>query len=256
MLRLCVLGSGSSGNSIFIGGEREGILLDAGFSAKGTLARLSEAGIRPDHIKAIVVSHEHNDHVKGAGVVARNLKVPVFMNRETHHAVKDRLGKLPRVEHFATGSAFDACGIEVVSFSIPHDARDTCAFIFRVGGISLAVATDAGYVTWLMERKIAGADYMILESNHDPEMLKAGPYPWELKQRIASRNGHLSNGQCLELVKNVVHANLQGITFAHVSQTNNNPHLVRQMAEEALPGGATPFEVAGQDRPGKIVRVG
>jgi len=255
MLRICVLGSGSSGNSIFIGGESGGILLDAGFSAKETLARLSSAGIRPDNIKAILISHEHNDHVKGAGVVARNLKIPIFMNRETHMKAMAGLGKVPAVEYFHTGTTFDAHGIEVTPFTIPHDARDTCAFIFKINCLTAAVATDAGYVTTLMEEKISGADYMVLEANHDPEMLKAGPYPWEVKQRIASKEGHLSNDQCLGLVKSVIHANLQGITFAHVSQTNNNPFLVRQMAEEGLSEKKIPFSVAEQGKPGRVITV-
>ncbi|MBI4665969.1 MAG: MBL fold metallo-hydrolase [Nitrospinae bacterium] len=249
MLRVCVLGSGSSGNSVFIGGEEGGLLLDAGFSLKDIKQRLHHAGINPLLIKGVVLSHEHTDHSKGAGVVCRALKIPLFANRGTHAAIQPFLGKVPEVVYFSHGDKIDVGGVEAGPFSIPHDAADPCGFVFRLNGASAAVVTDLGAPNMLVEDKLKNVDCVVLESNHDIEMLKAGPYPWALKQRIASRTGHLSNEACGELLAKIRRASLQRVILAHLSKVNNNPALARQMGEETLGGHGIPFEVAGQDTP-------
>ena len=255
MIRFCSLGSGSSGNSFYVGNGAGAVLLDAGFSGKETMARLREAGLDPGSIRAVMISHEHTDHVKGAGVVARMLDVPVCLSEKTYERAKKAMGRVPGIVHFSVGERFDAEGMDVASFSIPHDAADPCAFVFHSSGTRMAVVTDAGSATMLIEERLRGVDYIVVEANHDPDMLKAGPYPWELKQRIASRVGHMSNEACAGLVRKVAHSGLQGVTFAHLSRTNNNPDLVRLMAEEALGEAGTPYSVASQDRPGPIVNV-
>lgn len=255
MIHLCALGSGSSGNCFYIGSETGGVLMDAGFSAKETFARLNAVGVALSKIKGIVVSHEHTDHVKGLGPLARKLNVPVHVNSGTLSQVGVRAGTLPAIRVFRSGEAFEAGGLEVTPFSIPHDAADPCAFVFRVNGTSVAVATDAGSATTLIRDKMRGVSHIALESNHDISMLMAGPYPWELKQRIASRFGHLSNESCGELLSELIHPGLQGVTLAHLSKINNNVDLVRLMAEDALNGSGVAYQIAGQDAPGPLIAV-
>ncbi len=255
MIHLCALGSGSSGNCFYIGSETGGVLMDAGFSAKETFARLNAVGVAPSKIKGIVVSHEHMDHVKGLGPLARKLNVPVHINSATLSQVGARAGTLPAIRVFRSGEPFEAGGLEVTPFSIPHDAADPCAFVFRVNGASVAVATDAGSATTLIRDKMRGVSHIALESNHDISMLMAGPYPWELKQRIASRSGHLSNETCGELLKELIHPGLQGVTLAHLSKINNNVDLVRLMAEDTLNGSGVSYKIAGQDAPGPLIAV-
>ncbi len=253
MIKLCVLGSGSSGNSYYIGNEDSAFLLDAGFSAKDTRRRLDEAGLDAGKIKGIVVTHDHSDHSKGAGVLSRAFKIPVYINEKTYERVKHVIGDLYEINHFFVGSSFDVAGFNAASFSIPHDAADPCAFVFSSNGQSAAVVTDAGSTTFLMETRLKEVDYIVLEANHDPEMLMAGPYPWPLKQRIASRMGHLSNDSCMELLKKVIGSRLQGVTFAHLSQQNNNPDLVELGARDALNGNThIKYDIASQDNPCEV----
>ncbi|MBF0171495.1 MAG: MBL fold metallo-hydrolase [Nitrospinae bacterium] len=253
MIRLCSLGSGSSGNASFIGNGAAGLLLDAGFSGKELKARMAAAGIDAGQIAGIVLSHEHTDHCRGAGIMARSLGVPLFVNERTWGKVKHMAGKVADVVHVANGAEIEIGGLGVTPFSIPHDAADPSAFVFTAGGTRLTFITDTGYPTGLMAQKMKEADYLVLEANHDPDMLKAGPYPWELKQRIASRTGHLSNEDCRSLLADALHAKLQGVTFAHLSETNNNPDLVRLMGRQLLDGLRVPFEVATQSKPGPMI---
>lgn len=255
MITICALGSGSSGNCFYIGNGKSALLLDAGFSGKEIISRLKARGLDPSAIGGVVVSHEHVDHVRGAGIMARMLDTPLYVNEKTYLAVKNEMGRIEEVIHFQTGAVFDARGFEITPFSVPHDAADPCGFVFGRDGVSVAVVTDAGVSTMLIEEKIREVDYMVLEANHDPSMLMAGPYPWPVKQRIASREGHMSNEACAELLGNVRHAGLQGVTFAHVSETNNNRELVRQMAEDALGGAGVPFDIASQGSPGAVINV-
>ncbi len=253
MIRFVSLGSGSSGNASFIGNGAAGLLLDAGFSGRELKARLSASKIDAAEIAGIVLSHEHTDHCKGAGIMARALGVPLFVNERTWGKVKNMAGKVADVVHIANGAEIEIGGLSVSPFSIPHDAADPSAFVFTAGGTRLTFITDTGYPTGLMTQKTVSADYLVLEANHDPAMLKAGPYPWELKQRIASRTGHLSNDDCRSLLVGALHTNLQGVTFAHLSETNNSPYLVRQMGEQLLDEKRVPFEVATQAKPGPMI---
>jgi phosphoribosyl 1,2-cyclic phosphodiesterase len=255
VIHLCALGSGSSGNCFYIGTETGGLLMDAGFSAKETFSRLNAVGIELSKIKGVVISHEHNDHVKGLGPVARKLNIPVHVNHKTLSAICGSAGVLPAIRIFNSGESFEAGGLEVTPFSIPHDAADPCAFVFRVNGTSVAVATDAGSATTLIKERLRGVNHIAIESNHDIAMLQAGPYPWELKQRIASRFGHLSNETCGDILKELIHPGLQGVTLAHISKVNNNVNLVRLTADDALNGSGVSYHIASQDAPGPLVVV-
>ena len=253
MLKYCVLGSGSSGNCSFISDGKTSLLLDAGFSAKEIIRRLKSAQLDGSAISGIVISHEHGDHARGAGVIARKLSLPIYINRRTYERTKNVIGDKVTIKHFENGSTFRVGSIGVEPFSIPHDAADPSAFIFQNENRKLAHVTDIGYATDLLKNKVTGADYIVIEANHEPEMLQAGPYPWPLKQRIASRSGHLSNNDCKELLEKVIHSNLQGVTFAHLSETNNNPDLVAQIGEQTL--GGVSCHVASQSNPGPVVVV-
>ncbi|VAX15239.1 Metal-dependent hydrolases of the beta-lactamase superfamily I [hydrothermal vent metagenome] len=253
MIRFCVLGSGSSGNCIYISNGDSAILLDAGFSGKEIMSRMNDAGLDPGTVRAVVVTHEHIDHSRSAGIMSRKLKIPVYMNEKTHARVSRSIGVLHELEIFDVGDGFEVAGLVAESFAIPHDASDPCAFLFRSNGTRMAVITDSGSISTVMEDKVRDVDYLVVEANHNREMLMAGPYPWELKQRVSSRMGHLSNEQCAEFLKNAISPKLQGVTFAHLSETNNNPHLVRQMAEDELSGHNIEFRIAAQSRPEKVV---
>jgi phosphoribosyl 1,2-cyclic phosphodiesterase len=189
------------------------------------------------------------------GPTSRALNLPVYVNKPTYAKIKNIIGKVDRVESFETGADFSINGISVSPFSISHDCADPCAFLFGHDGKKVGIVTDSGVVTTLIEERLKGVDYLVIESNHDPEMLKAGPYPWKLKQRIASRSGHLSNEACVEFLETVSHPGLQGVTFAHLSKINNNPDLVGLMAGFVLNSSVTPFYVASQDTPGDVITV-
>lgn len=255
MLKFAILGSGSKGNCCYVGGETEGFLLDAGFSGKKTFERLAHCGIDPATIKGIVISHEHNDHICGAGVVARKLDVPVFASSKSFEKVEHRLGRLPDRVIMENGKPFEIGKIGVQPFTVSHDAGDPSAFVFRSAkGTSMAHITDLGIAGVLVKARLKDIDYVVLEANHDYEMLMAGPYPWELKQRIRSREGHLANEQCMELLKEALHSSLQGVSFAHLSEQNNNPDIVRLLARQLL-NGSVPFQVAQQDMPCAAINV-
>ncbi len=255
MLKFAILGSGSKGNSCYIGSETEGFLLDAGFSGKKTFERLDHCGIAPSAIKGIVISHEHNDHIGGAGVLARKLDVPIFASGKSFENTEHRLGRVSDKVVIENGKPFEVGKIGVHPFTVSHDAGDPSAFVFRTGkGTSMAHITDLGTAGVLVKARLKEIDYIVLESNHDYEMLMAGPYTWELKQRIRSREGHLANEQCIELLKESLHSRLQGVTFAHLSEQNNNPDIVRLLARQLL-NGTVPFQVAEQDMPCPVINV-
>ncbi|MBN1551516.1 MBL fold metallo-hydrolase [bacterium] len=241
-MRVCVLGSGSAGNSVLVSSSRSSILIDIGFSAKNTLERLSHLGCDPRDIRAILLTHEHIDHIRGVGIIARKFHIPVFATAATllkGHAV---LGNLPERYDLSTGMISDIEDFKVNPFSIPHDAADPVGYIIENENTRIGVCTDLGYPTGLVREKIKSCDALILESNHDVKMLMAGPYPWHIKQRIRSRVGHLSNDDASELLKSVWSPKLKHVLLAHLSKENNIPELASMAAEEALFGCSIPCE--------------
>ena len=256
------MSSGSSGNCTLLETERTRLLVDAGLGKKETLRRLATVERLVDRLDGIVISHEHGDHIGGLAQVLGQWRTTVYLTEATHSEVKRILPessqkRLDHVEHIRAGHRFTVGDIEVSPFSIPHDAIDPLGFTFRASGTKVAIVTDLGYLPELVKFHLREADCLMLESNHDLEMLKVGPYPWHIKQRVMSRTGHLSNHTVSEFLADSegFDARARYVVLAHLSENNNNPDVARISAEEALgrrPGSA-PFLgeliVASQDTP-------
>jgi phosphoribosyl 1,2-cyclic phosphodiesterase len=241
MVKVTVLASSSSGNSTLVATENTRLLVDAGLSRRETFARLTAAGTEPQSLTAILVTHEHSDHVIGLHRIAKKLDIPVYVSRLTAPALfgegSDWTDGAPeKLELFAAGSNFTIGDIDVASFTIPHDAVDPVGFSFRAQGIKISIATDLGYMPDSIRFHLRGSDVLLLESNHDLEMLKVGPYPWALKQRIMGRNGHLSNEVACTFIREELDHTTSTLILGHLSSQNNHPEIVRLMAEQALDG--------------------
>jgi phosphoribosyl 1,2-cyclic phosphodiesterase len=310
MVRFTVLASGSKGNSTVISGGRTRILVDCGLSCRELFRRMKLAGEEPETLDAIIITHEHMDHINGISVTARKLGIPVYFTEATHRAwmrwltprrqmtyaqwleqcrkqaeerqaeadaaicegepdeveaeveVEPQPAKeaaepaaeppsnrspsrkedptwLPSVEYFQAGQPFDIGDIAVSPFTIPHDADDPVGFVFRAEGVRMAFATDLGYIPPNVKAQLKGVDLLLLESNHDLEMLRDGPYPWAVKQRVLSRVGHLSNEAAAEFLQTSYDGQAAYVILAHLSESNNLPELARVTAERALNGRAS-----------------
>ena len=287
MMRMTVLASGSKGNSTLVSSSRTRILVDAGLSCRELLKRMHLAGEDPETLDAILVTHEHQDHVQGVAVLARKLGIPVYFTEATHRAwqrwmrPEKRLtyadwleqrkreaelsaaeggfpdgapapdedlcdenagpvvtardpAALPGLEFFCAGEAFSIGDIDVTPFTIPHDAADPVGFVFVSEGVRIGIATDLGYMPPNAKLALRGCDVLMLESNHDLEMLRDGPYPWSVKQRVMSRVGHLSNDAAAEFLEKNYDGTAAYVVLAHLSESNNLPALARLAAERAL----------------------
>jgi phosphoribosyl 1,2-cyclic phosphodiesterase len=324
MVRFTVLASGSKGNSTVVTGGRTRILVDAGLSCRELFRRMKLAGEDPATLDAVIITHEHSDHVSGLAVTARKLGIPVYFTEGTHRAwmrwltprrqmtyaqwveqcrkqaaerqaeaesaqcvaveesddievpaadpdpefapetaqntapdpdqnpaenaeaARDRIPSrkeeptwLPSVQYFLSGQPFEIGDIAVSPFTIPHDAADPVGFVFRAEGVRMAFATDLGYIPPNVKAQLKGVDLLLLESNHDLEMLRDGPYPWSVKQRVLSRVGHLSNETASDFLQNGYDGQAAYVILAHLSESNNLPELARVTAERALDGRAS-----------------
>jgi phosphoribosyl 1,2-cyclic phosphodiesterase len=309
MVRFTVLASGSKGNCTVVTGGRTRILVDAGLSCRELFRRMRLAGEEPETLDAIVITHEHSDHVGGLAVTARKLGIPVYFTEGTHRAwmrwltprrqmtyaqwleqcrkqalerqaetelaqvdegeadetdsveslpAKSEIESagladpasatpsrqkdpawLPAVEYFQAGQPFQIGDIAVSPFTIPHDAADPVGFVFRAEGVRMAFATDLGYIPPNVKAQLKGVDLLLLESNHDLEMLRDGPYPWSVKQRVLSRVGHLSNEAAAEFLEKEYDGQAAYVILGHLSESNNLPELARVTAERALNGRAS-----------------
>jgi phosphoribosyl 1,2-cyclic phosphodiesterase len=261
-LRISVLASGSSGNITLLETQHTRLLIDAGLGKRETLARLAAIERDVDRLDGILITHEHNDHCSGLPQMLGLWKAPLYVTEPTmdalHRALPDRLGKRLRgVETIHAGQHFSIGDIVMHAFAIPHDAADPIGFTFRADGVKMALVTDLGYMPELVKVHLRDADCLMLESNHDLDMLKLGPYPWVVKQRVLSRTGHLSNHAVSEYLADPdgFDARARYVVLAHISEENNNPDVARISAEEAL--GRRPAEcrftgellVASQDKP-------
>lgn len=302
MVKMTVLASGSKGNSTILSSSRTRILVDAGLSCRELFKRMAAAGEDPCTLDAILITHEHQDHVQGLAVTARKLGIPVYFTEPTHRAwvrwmtpqkrvtyadwlaarnhpsaQGPRAGDpdktaaaeqpanheapapvsvaasvsiaaseepepieerdpcaLPSIEYFTSGEGFCVGDIAVTPFTIPHDAADPVGFVFQVEGVRVAVATDLGYMPENAKRHLKRCDVLMLESNHDLDMLRDGPYPWSVKQRVMSRVGHLSNLAAAEFLESEYDGGAAYVVLAHLSESNNLPELARVSAERAL----------------------
>ena len=197
--------------------------------------RLAEIGEKPEDLDAVLITHEHSDHVGGLARLAKKFEIPVYITRLTAPAI-DWLGYTPKLELFQAGATLTIGDIEIDSFTIPHDARDPIGFCLRSQGVKFGVATDLGYVTDSIRFHFRRADLLLLESNHDIEMLKVGPYPWSVKQRVMSRRGHLSNEVAAGFIQDDLDTRVSTLILGHISEHNNHPELVRHSAMKALHG--------------------
>ena len=225
-IRLSVLASGSRGNSLYLATNKIRLLVDAGLSAQEIERRLTLIGERAKDLDVIVVTHEHIDHVRGIGTLSRRHKLPVYLNRQTHSHLPESVGRLSEMQEFVTGRSFCVGDITIHPFAISHDASDPVGFTMVNGQVKIGICTDLGAATRLVHRHLEGCSVLILEANHDPTMLKHGPYPWPVKQRIKSRLGHLSNRQTGKLLAEVYSEGLHRLILAHMSETNNCPEKV------------------------------
>lgn len=226
-LRFAALGSGSSGNAILIEAGDCRVLLDCGFTLKETEHRLGQLGVDPRTLDAIFLSHEHSDHIRSAGSFCRRHKTQLWASYGTWQGAN--LGQVPDLHLFhADQASIRIKNLDISPFSIPHDAREPCQFRFEYRGLSLGVLTDAGSITPHILKRLSGLDGLILEANHDTELLRQGPYPFQLKQRVASNHGHLSNHQAANALSLLAHEGLQQLLAAHLSETNNRPELCRE----------------------------
>jgi phosphoribosyl 1,2-cyclic phosphodiesterase len=232
-VRICVLGSGSKGNCTLLATEKTRLLIDAGLNRKETYARLAAVGEPTDGFDALIISHEHTDHVNGLRLLALDLKAPVHISPATREVLRWD-PKIRGVEPFTAGRKFAVGDIEITPFAIPHDAVDPVAFTFETQGIKIGLVTDLGYIPEVVKQRVKGCHCLIFESNHDLEMLKVGPYPWYVKQRVMSRQGHLSNNATAGFLTEDYDGGAQVLVLAHLSETNNHPEIARLTAQEAL----------------------
>ena len=231
-MRFASIGSGSRGNGTLVQWRDTTLLVDCGFSAREVEARLARLKVAPQDLDAILVTHEHGDHVSGVGVLARKYNIPVWMTVGT--AMQFSGGTLPALQHFHGHDRFEIGDIEVAPFTVPHDAREPCQFVFHNGLHRLALLTDTGSITPHIVEMVDGCDAFLLECNHDPGLLQVGPYPPSLKQRVGGRLGHLSNRQAAELLQQMDVSRLQHIIAMHLSEKNNTVALAREALGGAL----------------------
>lgn len=229
MFQVGVIASGSKGNCIVVRGNTGAILIDAGLAGKKITEGLIQLNIPPEELLAVVISHEHSDHIKGAGIICRKYNLPLYITNDTFACSAGRLGKLPcGVINFEPGNSFTIGDLIINPFASSHDAVESSNFVILQENNELSqlgVATDCGYLTRLMKERLRDCTTLIIESNHDEMMLMTGPYPWELKQRVKGRQGHLSNKQAVSVVSQVIHPGLKRLILAHLSEQNNRPEL-------------------------------
>jgi len=226
------LGSGSRGNATLVAWPGGKLLVDCGFSVRETEVRLARLGVHPQELSALVVTHEHGDHLKGIAPLARRYQLPVFMTPGTYHS--RRLGELPDLRLIQSYASFDLQGLEVQPVPVPHDAREPAQYLFRYQQKCLGLLTDLGSISPQVEAAYQKCDALILEANHDAAMLASGPYPYQLKQRVGGPWGHLSNQQAAGLLARLDRDRLQHLVVAHISQQNNAPAAVAAALEPWL----------------------
>ena len=237
MFQLVIIASGSKGNSYLIKSDNTKILLDIGISGAKLKKVFEVLNLKMEKVDAILASHEHSDHIKGIGPIARSYNIPLFISKLTYNKCKEKIGSLPAgVNFFNSGETLFLKDIIVNTFSCPHDAIDPCNFVFYkkddLKKRKLVIATDIGFATNLLMEKLKLASTIVLEANYDLEMLHKGSYPWEIKQRIKSKKGHLSNTDAFNLIKKTFHFGLKNIILAHISDENNDYKLLENSFEK------------------------
>jgi phosphoribosyl 1,2-cyclic phosphodiesterase len=257
-VRFIPLASGSTGNATLVELDSLRLLVDAGLSARALGQRLRSAGVEPSSIDCILLTHEHTDHVRGVERFSMQHGVPVACAIETLEAMDRSPDDLAEWVPLVQGAGLALRDVEVDPFPVPHDAARPFGFVLRGEGLKIGMATDLGHATTLVRQRLAGCHVLMVESNHDEEMLLNGPYPWFLKQRVGGRTGHLSNGDTASLLSAVVDDSCQAVVLAHLSEKNNRPDLARCSAAGALAAGGrgrVTMRVAAAQRPTPAVEL-
>lgn len=251
-MHYAALASGSKGNCHALSDGERTLLIDAGISLRQIRERLEAVGLGFGQVQALALTHEHSDHIGALGVILRRTDWAILATAETRVAAEKAQGvEIPQERwiQLKAGGALDWAGWRVLPFALPHDAADPVAFRVEAGGLSCAVVTDLGHPTALVADHLQELDLLVLEANHDVDMLREGDYPPQLKARILSRVGHLSNAAMAELLARVCSPRLQRLVLAHLSESNNHPDLARFAAEEVLRGSSVELALAHQREP-------
>lgn len=245
-MRVCLLASGSRGNSALIEIDGCRILVDAGLSGREIERRLETLELGGDDLHAILVTHEHHDHVGGVGPLARRYNLPVYVDHQTHAALP-KLGKIEDLQLFTAGDSFSFRDLSISSFSTTHDAINPVGYVIESTEGKVGYATDLGMSTRLVTEQLKECRVLVLEANHDEQMLLDGPYPWPLKQRIRSRHGHLSNNESRRLLEDISWQGLEALFLAHLSEENNCPDLVAETFKQLMQqNGHNPQIIVGR----------
>lgn len=258
MLTYCPLSSSSKGNCHFAATKRTAVLIDAGGSAKSIKTQLACLDISPQRLDGILITHEHIDHIAALDVLCKNFEIPVYANEKTAACI---IKKYPRIEryirYFKTGENFYINDLDITPFKTPHDCAESVGFSLYSGIRKLTIATDIGHISKQMLEQFRHSHILVLEANHDMDMLLNGPYPPPLKRRIMGNNGHLSNDACGEALSHLLSCELQQVVLAHLSQENNRPEIAYGTVSSRLSdeGCDLPVDVAYQDRRGPVYRI-
>lgn len=242
----CPLASGSKGNCLYFGTKKTKILIDAGISGKALEKKLNEIRVSLDDIQAILITHEHVDHIGGLKSIAIKNNIPVLANSETAKEILNSLGEYPKFKIFTTEEPFCFGDIHIHPFSVQHDAMDPVAFTLTVDGIKTGICTDLGFPTSLVATRLKNCDYLYIEANHEPSMVHASSRPNVYKQRVLGKSGHLSNESCGQLLKIVFHEELKHIHLAHLSQECNSPVTALKVIQNHI-GNDAKVSIAPQD---------
>ncbi|MBU2537050.1 MAG: MBL fold metallo-hydrolase [Proteobacteria bacterium] len=261
-MRFCVLGSGSKGNATFVESGQTRLLIDAGFSGKEIERRLLSIGVEPETLSGILITHEHSDHTRGAAILSRRYGLPVFVNDATLAAALPVLENLRPRHAFFTGNTFVFQDVQIHPYAISHDAADPVGFLVNDGERIMGYCTDTGAVSKLMHHRLSNCHGLVLECNHDPELLRNGPYPPSLQQRVRGKTGHLANEDAAGFLAAILHDGLEHVVLSHLSESNNRPHLAQEAMNVVLEklreehGKLKPVPVislAHQDRVGEVI---
>ncbi len=253
-----MLGSGSSGNALVIESGEGRILVDAGFSCKQIELRMAAVGLDPRQLDAVLITHEHGDHTQGVDLISRRYGLPIYLTAGTRDGLTLSETAQSRTRLIASGRRFEVNGFEVEPFGLPHDAREPVGFLIEdSAGRRLGLAADLGSRTQLAWGRLRDLDLLILEANHDLEMLRNGPYPWALKQRVAGRHGHLSNREAADGLPELLNDRLRGVALYHLSRTNNLPAVAAATIGEVLlrEGCKAEITVCSQHQPTEWLKV-
>lgn len=263
MLRFLSFGSGSSGNCYYLFTEKEGILIDTGITIRSLKKGFYNYGLKLDDVKAVLVTHDHADHVKYVGMLSQEFNLPVYALHNVHVGIENNYCVQRKIAPanarvIEKGSTFQLGDFKITSFGVPHDSSDNVGYRIEVDGVVFCLMTDAGYVTDEMKSFISEANYLVLEANHDEEMLMSGPYPQHLKIRVRGPRGHLSNKECAQALAENATPELRYVWLCHLSEENNHPELARKTVEMVLrrygiiPGKDFQLEVLKRKVPSEV----